>query len=67
MTELRFRVPGMTCEHCVQAVRRELEKTPGVDHVSVDLDSKAVVIGGEDVKREAAWAAVAAAGYTAES
>ena len=65
MTELRFTVPGMTCEHCVRAVNAEITKVPGVDDVSVDLETKAVVVHGGDVNREAVWAAVAEAGYEA--
>src|SRR4051812_42364788 len=30
-------VTGMTCEHCVNAVRQELGALPGVQQVSVDL------------------------------
>ena len=65
MEELRFKVPGMTCGHCVAAVRGEIEKVPGVDRVMVDLDSKAVIVNGSDVDREAVWAAVDEAGYEA--
>ena len=65
MTELRFTVPGMTCEHCVRAVNSEITKVSGVDEVDVDLATKAVVVRGADVNREAVWAAVAEAGYEA--
>lgn len=30
MDRLTLRIDGMTCEHCVAAVRRALESTPGV-------------------------------------
>ena len=65
MDELRFGVPGMTCGHCVAAVRGEIEKVPGVDGVAVDLDTKAVVVTGTGVDRDAVWAAVDEAGYEA--
>jgi copper chaperone CopZ len=65
ITELRFAVPGMTCCHCVSAVRGELAKVPGVEAVSVDLDTKTVVVTGTGVDRDLVWAAVDEAGYEA--
>jgi copper chaperone len=65
MEELRLTVPGMTCAHCLAAVRGEIEKVPGVSAVSVDLETKAVVVTGTDVRRTAVWAAVDEAGYEA--
>jgi len=62
---MRFKVPGMTCDHCVAAVRGEVEKVPGVVQVMVDLDTKAVIVGGDNVDREAVWAAVDQAGCEA--
>lgn len=38
----QFTVEGMTCDHCVAAVRQELEQLDGVSDVRVDLDSGAV-------------------------
>jgi copper chaperone len=65
MDELTFTVPGMTCAHCVAAVRGEIEKVPGVRVVDVDLDTKAVVVTGTNIHRAAVWAAVDEAGYEA--
>lgn len=44
MTTTTFRVPGMTCGHCKQAVTTELSKLEGVSTVDVDLDTKAVTV-----------------------
>jgi copper chaperone CopZ len=65
MEVLRFMVPGMTCAHCVAAVRGEIEKVPGVEGVEVDLETKAVEVTGTSVDRPAVWAAVDEAGYEA--
>ena len=65
MEELSFSVPGMTCAHCVAAVRGEIEKVPGVRVVSVDLETKAVVVTGTNIRPAAVWAAVDEAGYEA--
>ena len=37
MTTETYRVTGMTCEHCVNAVTEELSALEGVSNVSVDL------------------------------
>jgi copper chaperone len=37
MTSATYQVTGMTCEHCVRAVRQELERLDGVREVSVEL------------------------------
>lgn len=58
-----FTVPGMTCEHCVNAVTEEVSAVEGVTSVEVDLDTKLVsVIGGD---RDAIVAAIDEAGYEA--
>jgi len=63
--ELTFRVPGMTCGHCVSAVTDEVRKIDGVTAVDVDLDTKIVrVAGTHDL--EAIRGAVDEAGYEAE-
>jgi copper chaperone len=65
MEALRFAVPGMTCGHCVAAVRGEIEKVRGVRTVDVDLETKAVVVTGSAVDPAAVRAAVDDAGYEA--
>lgn len=65
MDELRFTVPGMSCGHCVTAVRGDLERVPGVVDVEVDLATKRVVLRGDGVDRETVRAAVDDAGYEA--
>jgi copper chaperone len=46
--QLRFQVPGMTCDHCVHAVTSEIGKLPGVTNVDVDLETKWVEVDGTD-------------------
>ena len=65
MSELRFQVPGMTCGHCVSAVKTEVSGVPGVSSVDVDLDTKAVVVHGSQIDVKAIIAAVDEAGYEA--
>jgi copper chaperone len=37
MTTVSYKVTGMSCEHCVNAVTGELTRLDGVSAVSVDL------------------------------
>jgi copper chaperone CopZ len=60
-----FVVPGMTCDHCVKAVRGELSSVAGVTGVEVDLGTKAVRVSGPGLDDAALRAAIAEAGYEA--
>jgi copper ion binding protein len=63
VTEKTYTVTGMTCEHCVHAVRSEVGKVPGVTTVDVELDSGRVTVTGEQFTDEQVAAAVDEAGY----
>jgi len=62
-----FKVTGMTCEHCVAAVTKEVSAIAGVESVAIELragaDSDVAVTSGEPVDLEAMRAAVDEAGY----
>jgi len=59
-----YRVAGMTCDHCVRAVRGELSALEGVAEVDIDLSSGLVTLHGDQFPPEAAVrAAVEEAGY----
>ncbi len=64
MTTTFLRVEGMTCDHCVAAVSRELAAVSGVLDVKVDLRTGAVeVTASGPLDPVAARAAVEEAGY----
>lgn len=64
MTETVITVAGMTCGHCVTAVREEIGKLSGVTGVDVDLETGVVRITADSVPDRAALsAAVDEAGY----
>lgn len=65
MTEISYTVPDMSCDHCTQAVSFELERVDGVESVTVDLDTKRVVVRGEALDDAALRAAIDEAGYEA--
>jgi copper chaperone len=66
MTEITYLVPDMSCDHCKQAVSSELSSVAGVSSVNVDLDTKKVVVSGEDLDDAALRAAIEEAGYEAK-
>ncbi len=61
MATMTYPVTGMTCEHCVRAVRDELGGLDGVRAVTVDLvpggTSQVTVTGAPDLPTRAAVAA----------
>ncbi len=64
MATTTYKVSGMTCGHCMQAVTNEVKKIQGVTDVDIDLDSGSVRVSSEAPVDEAAFrAAVDEAGY----
>lgn len=64
MTTEQFRVPGVSCQHCVRAVTNEVAALGGVQQVTVDLDTKLVTVQhAEQVSTEQIVAAINEAGY----
>jgi copper chaperone len=61
--QLTYSVPGMTCGHCVAAVRQEVERVAGVESVDVALDTKRVTLTGTGIDAAAVRAAIERAGY----
>jgi copper chaperone len=65
MAELTYSVPGLSCAHCEQAVRRELLGVAGVVSVTVDLETKLIAVHGEVLDDTRLRAAIEDAGYEA--
>jgi copper chaperone CopZ len=63
--QITYRVDGMTCDHCVVAVRGEVSRVAGVRSVDVDLDTKLVRVDGTGIDDAAVVAAIDEAGYDA--
>lgn len=62
--ETTYRVAGMTCGHCEQAVGAELRTLPGVTDVRIDLVTGDVTVTSEQpLDTEAVRSAVEEAGY----
>ena len=60
-----FRVEGMTCDHCRNAVTTEVSAVPGVQAVTVDIEAGSVTVSADQpVDPSDIAAAVDEAGYT---
>ena len=60
---VNYSVPGIHCDHCEAALRRELEPVLGVASVDVDLERKVVSVQGTSLDDAALRAAIDEAGY----
>ncbi|HUR75803.1 MAG TPA: heavy-metal-associated domain-containing protein [Sporichthya sp.] len=58
-----YSVPGMTCQHCVNAITAEVSAVPGVESVDIDLEAKTVTVLGRSLDDGAVRAAIDEAGY----
>jgi hypothetical protein len=65
MDRWTFRVSGMTCSHCVAAVRDALGECSGVRSAEVDLDAGRASVIGRDVDPDAAEKVIRELGYDA--
>ncbi|MDP7163048.1 MAG: heavy-metal-associated domain-containing protein, partial [Phycisphaerae bacterium] len=60
-------IKGMTCSHCVSAVRRALEECPGVASAAVDLARGRAAVAGTDLDGSSLVRAVTDLGYAAQA
>ena len=64
MTEATYSVTGMTCDHCVRAVKTGVGSIPGVASVDVDLGAgRVTLVSDAPVDPAAVKAAVEEAGF----
>ncbi|MCS6876215.1 MAG: heavy-metal-associated domain-containing protein [Aquificaceae bacterium] len=64
MVEKCFKVDGMTCQHCVNTVKRALYAVEGVSHVDVSLEEGKVRVHMEkDIPSHLLKSAVEEWGY----
>ena len=62
MTTRTYSVPGISCDHCKNAIESELSGVDGVDRAVVDVMGRTVLVDG-DVSDDAVRAAIDDAGY----
>lgn len=69
MATTTLKVSGMTCKHCVHAVKQALQNVDGVEDARVDLGAGEAVVDFDagTTNAEALAAAVTAEGYPASA
>ena len=63
MKEMTLTIQGMTCHHCVMAVRKELTKLPGTEVRDVQIGSARLIVDETKVTPALIEAAVQEAGF----
>ena len=64
MTTQQFLVPEISCQHCVNAITKEVSELSDVQNVEVSIDAKTVTVAhGEQVNTDAIVAAIQEAGF----
>lgn len=58
-----IKVSGMSCQHCVSAVTKALEKLEGLEKVVVDLTTNEVSFVNNGVEREKIRSAISQIGF----
>lgn len=53
MNEKTFEIPAISCDHCVHAIRTELDRVVGVQRVDADRKRKLVTVAWEPPADEA--------------
>jgi copper chaperone CopZ len=63
MKELTLKIEGMTCNHCVMHVKKELEKMEGVNVKEVKIGSAEIEYNENITKPDDFFAVIEEAGY----
>ncbi len=56
-------IEGMSCNHCVMAVKNALSQIEGVSHVDVELNNNRAIVEGEIIPDEIIKEKIEDAGY----
>jgi copper chaperone len=64
VTDVTVKINGMSCQHCVAAVKKALDGVEGVDSSEVSVGSAAVVFDESKTSKEAIEGVIQNAGYT---
>ena len=67
MSNLHIEIVGMTCEHCVRAVKNRLSATPGVSVRDVKVDSADIQLDESKSTMADVEEAISDEGYTVDS
>ena len=64
MAEAKLKIEGMSCQHCVQAVKKALSGIAGVDSTDVEIGSATVRYDDAKATQKDLEAAVEKAGFS---
>jgi copper chaperone len=64
MAETKIAIEGMSCQHCVMAVKKALGSVPGILETDVRIGSATVTFDDSKVKKEDIENSIEKAGYT---
>ncbi len=67
MAEAKIKIDGMSCQHCVQAVKKALCAVTGVDSTDVEIGSATIRYDDTKATRKDLEAAVEEAGFSVRS
>jgi copper chaperone len=67
MQNITLSISGMSCDHCLNAVRDALSRLPGVEVESVQIGRARVRVSDASDAAQRARAAIEEAGYTVEA
>lgn len=67
MAEMKVRIAGMSCQHCVAAVERSLRGAPGVGKVEVRVGEARIGYDAMVISPEALRQRIRDAGYEPEA
>jgi copper chaperone len=67
MAEAKLKIDGMSCQHCVAAVKKALCEVPGVDSTDVEIGSATVRYDDAKTSQKDLEAAVEKAGFSVKS
>jgi len=67
MAETKMEIEGMSCQHCVMAVKKALGGVPGILESDIQIGSAAVKYDETKIKKEDIQAKIEKAGYKVKS
>jgi copper chaperone len=67
MKTYQVKIDGMTCNHCVMAVKKEFSKMPAIDYFSVEIGNAEISADETQITDEHLRKAIEEAGYSVVS
>jgi copper chaperone len=67
MKEMTIKIGGMSCQHCVKAVKKTLQELDGVNHLEVKIGEAAISFDNNKLTVKDIEKAIVDSGYKVES